>query len=277
MPDKAIVGFIDILGYSSLVQRYKDDIESIKNLEAFMRYASVGLKEDLLQSISKQTLRSKEYDKYAEDILNAISVRLISDTILYTLPLSEITFSHPQFTQSETISNCLHFFFKFVSRFCVTFIGKTGYVLRGGISIGSHYESESDEGGRFLFMFSKAYLNAYDQEKKAKDARIVIDSNLWSYLEELSFEENKEFFYKDQDGKRCLEFYVGLLQGEDSRMVLSDIKEGLTRHLDLERNYPDALSKLLSFAKYHNKRVSNERFNHSDLTIDTSTYEGVVS
>lgn len=268
MIGKAIVGFIDILGYKSIVEKYTSQIELIRGLEELIRKITI----DLIDGFRAKPFNNQDLESYYQKILDVINVRFISDTVLFTLNLSKIKFSNPNYTQKETISNSIYAYFRFINMFCLYFIPKTGHVLRGGVSIGSHYENDFNRPGN-LFIFSEAYINAYNLEREAKTARIIIDDNLLSYLRSIRFDYSNRLFYEDQNGKKCLDFYSFLQKDHNCERVLNDIKLGLTLNIQNNIGNQDVLGKLIYFAKYHNKNVRKMKLNFPKLSIDATKFE----
>jgi hypothetical protein len=259
----AMAAFIDILGYESLVKRGTIDVSVIQWLEGILSGCSVTLIEKI-RSAKLMPDGYEKYDGYAKDIFKRINVRFISDTILVTLPLSDL--SSQDFSQKDLLSNYLDCYFKYISMLATMFIGKTGLVLRGGIGMGSNYENLYPDSGS-LFIFSRAYVKAYQLEKKAGLARILIDSELLKFLREIPLEQVSEFVYRDDDGKDCLDIYSFLQQDDNSYSVLQGIKETVSLNLQSSRQNPRALDKLVYFAKYHNCMVTKLGF--SELMINT--------
>jgi len=147
-----------------------------------------------------------------------------------------------------------------------------GYLLRGGISIGNHYESERENQ---LFVFSEAHNRAVMLEnEKAEYPRIVLDEPLQQYLEDISYPHIQKFFYKEEDGYYCLDIYSALRNwGENKKRILADIREGITLNLESNFNNDRELGKLIYFARYHNRKVTSTEVNLTHLVFDISKYE----
>lgn len=271
MISKAIVGFIDILGYEKLVENHMNDITVIQEIEQLIKESSVNLKEEF----RLKPLPTQDIEDYRIKILNQIGIRFISDTVLFTLPISSINVSCQNFKPLETITHCIYLYLNFITMFCSLFIAKTGLVLRGGIAIGPHYENES---GHNLFIFSRAYIEAYKLERRAKNPRILIDKQFLEYLQNIHFEYTNMFFYNDSDGEKCFETYAFLRRNDKlSNTILRDIKNGVVLNLETNLNKQDlnAITKLVYFAKYHNKKISRHELNFEDLSIDVSKFEKI--
>lgn len=174
--EKAIVGFLDILGYDAIVKKMIDDIEFVKRFDDLM----YGITVNMLQKFKNLQLSAITHDKtvdeaYFKKVVDAIKVRFIYDNIIFSLPLSDITFSSQEFDKKTTVLNCIETFFSLISMFSTFFIGKMGSLLRGGISIGSHYESEKDN---YLMIFSEAHNKAVRLEREANYPRIILEESL---------------------------------------------------------------------------------------------------
>lgn len=260
MVGDAIVGFIDILGYKSLVEEHINNIGVIKGIENIIRKSSV----ELIKGIRNIPLSNLNDKEYLSKIMDTIKVRYISDTVLFTLHLSNIS-STPGISMNDNISYHILVYFRSISTFCPCFIGKTGHVLQGGISIGSHYENKFDDN---LFIFSKAYIDAYELQK-CETARIVMDNRLISYLKDISFKYFDEFFYKDSDGSMCFNFYCIFQHDDGSKEKLSDIRKGLLANIRKNSGNDRALEKLKDFVEFHNKKVNKDELDFCDLVIKT--------
>lgn len=260
---QAIVAFIDILGYSKLVERLINDFDAIKYIEDLLDKTSIGFIETIREKLSIP----EPYHEYSIELVRAINVNFISDTILVTLPLSKTKIPSPDFNEKEILFHCVFFYLRFIGFFSTMFMAKTGLVLRGGISMGPHYENQH---GASLFIFSQAYLNACRLEKKANFPRILIDKELFLLLKKLPLDEISNFFY-DDEGEKCLDIYAHFERIASYRSVLEEIKKGLSLNLLQNREKKSALAKLLYFVKFHNRRVI--RLGLDDLAINISKIE----
>lgn len=263
--ETAIVGFIDILGYVSLVKRLQDNVKIINWLEKLIEESAINFPKKLQNDLK---LDNPDFDEYRSKLLRVISTKVISDTILFTLYLDRIDFTAPEGTHFDPITDSLWTYFRMIEMFCLNFIAKTGHIFRGGVSIGKHYESNFDSPGN-LFIFSTSYLNAFNAEKKARKARIIIDDDLFSYLRSLErFDYIKKHLYKDSDEMHCIDIYSFLEEDDNSERVLEDIKEGVMASLTFNKNDRRVLEKLNYFADYHNKYLSQTKWHNSSLYID---------
>ena len=258
-PDQAVVAFIDILGYGKVVNRLITNLGAIKDLERLLKSISAGLIEDIMKKLSL----SPPYDDYSKKLFRAINAKYVSDTILVTLHLSKMDLTFPDFKKEENLSHYIFSYLYFIAMACTIFIGKTGFVLRGGISMGPHYEN-SQKGS--LFILSQAYLNAYNLEQKADTPRILIDDPVYDLVKDLPLEQLPNFTFVDATAKRCLDIYAIFENEQRSPAMLSEIKGRVMRNIADSRINKDALGKLIEFAKYHNQRVQNLGF--GDLAIN---------
>jgi hypothetical protein len=269
MPIKAIVSFFDILGYDSLVKKMINDSGFIKRFDALMYGITVDMLKKL-KNLQLAALTNKPVDEvYFNKIVGTIKVRCIYDNIIFSLPLSDITFNSPEFDNNTTVLNCIETFFSFMAMFSTLFISKMGHLLRGGISADLHYESEHEN---YLFIFSEAHNKAVRLEEEAVYPRILLDDSLRLQLEEISYPYMDKFFYKDEDGRYCFDIY-SILQIMDNRQnVLTDINKGITLNIESNSDNNKELIKLIYFVKYHNKKVSSDELNFPDLVINIDKF-----
>jgi len=262
MADDAIVAFIDILGYEAIVQKKINDSDFIKRFDDMMYSITVGCKNQLLISMKRPELTTQEVS-YLERVVDSVKVRFIYDNVIFSLPLSELEFDSHENDEGISSIDCIELFFSSIALFSTFFIGKMGTLLRGGISIGSHYESERD---RYLFIFSDAHNNAVRLESDAKYPRILLDDTLRSYLDTISYPMGK-YFFRDEDGRCCFDIYAAfdILGEELSLLTLTDIKKGITLNIESNCTNNAILDKLKYYAKYHNKKVKG--LNFPDLSI----------
>jgi len=256
--ETAIVAFIDILGYEGLVNQHINDLEMIKAIEGLLRGPS-----DLIQKIMTELSMPQPYDEYAKKLHHPITAKFVSDTILITLHLSRVETSSPLFKESEHLSHSLFSYLHFIATACTHFIGITALLVRGGISMGLHYENPHDGN---LFIFSQAYINAYKLEGEADTPRILIDDKVLEFIKGLPIEELNRFVFADSSGRKCLDIYAIFENEPRSPAILSSIKERVSGNMFKVRNDKKALRKFIHFAEYHNQRVAQLGF--ADLTID---------
>ncbi|MGO9138769.1 MAG: hypothetical protein ACLP9S_06930 [Syntrophales bacterium] len=266
MIDYVLLGYIDILGYAELINKHMDNINLIKGIEKLFQTSI-----DIIKKYRNEKFENPEHECIVTKILDTIKVRFISDSVIYKLNLPQSKSSAIADTiDTDIVCHSIHLFFNFISTFCTLFIAKTGYVLRGGLSIGPHYETEfNDKGVSSLFIFSKAYIDACKLDIKSGPSRIIIDDNLHTYLKTEACFDTTDILYKDDDGKICFEIYRFLEPYPDyfSEEILTEIKRGVSMNLECNKDNENNRRKIVSFAKYHNARVKKDRLNFEHLSI----------
>ncbi len=260
--ETAIVGFIDILGYGKVVKTHIEDFELILNIEKLLK-AGAGL-------LNKKIPIRADYQEYRDKIVDLYNARVICDSVIFTLPVSKIIPEQRFKDNNENISNYLFTFFQAISMFCPFFIAKTGHVLRGGISVGAHYENDED---KHLFIFSQAFVGAVELEKKARYARILIHPKLIEYLKNISFPYMEDFFYKDEYGDLCFNLYSILRFEDKDKKVLADIKESVSLNIRANIDNDEVMEKLKYFVKYHDKKILEREEGFKDLVIGNRIFE----
>ena len=273
--DKAIVGFLDILGYDSIVKKMINNTGFVKQFDDLMYGITVNLRETFKNLELSQITGDESIDQaYFVKIVDSIKVRFIYDNIIFSLQLSDASFRSQEYDKNTTIQNCIETFFSLMSMFSTIFIGKTGSLLRGGISLGSHYESEKNN---YLMIFSEAHNKAVRLEGAANYPRIILEDGLRTYLEEISYTHIDKFFYKDQDGYHCFNIYSVFYVIGITKDVLTDINKGISLNLESNIGNKKELSKLIYFAKYHNEQVGSDCLNFPDLALDIAKFEKMMS
>ncbi|MCK4463580.1 MAG: hypothetical protein KAU58_04650 [Candidatus Omnitrophica bacterium] len=267
MVGKAAVAFLDILGYKKIIEKGIENKSLIPGIEKIVKI-SLGL-------LRKSGEKSEPDRKDGWNTINEVtSARFISDNAIFTLNLSKIPVEDPR-----DISGYFHIYLSYISSFYLTFVAKIGCIQRGGLSIGTHYEN-ADNG--HLFIFSEAYVNAYELERKDKGkpiARIIIDRKLFSYLESIHLKDMGRFFYKDKDDEMCFEPYCFLdpSQGDDTlddaKRILEDIKKALIVNMGSNRGDDKVLGKLQYFIEHHNKTVSKYGDEFKEFLIDMNIFD----
>lgn len=160
-----IVCFIDILGFSDLIERYDTD-ETSTLLQDIQESFEIAIN-SLLQNTN---LRKSEAVKYLE-------YKTFSDNIVISIPFFD--------NQEDFLSN-FNILAIYVRALQYTMMNKKFY-MRGGISIGSYYADKN-------IIFSKGLVNAYYLEsKKAIYPRVVIDKNIIEKL--LKYDSSRIKYY----------------------------------------------------------------------------------
>ena len=152
-PELYAVCFLDLLGFKDLVQRFKSNLGTVRAIEgvfgsAFHRLDQFRTREP----VNKYALANKivaQHTKY----------RMISDSTIFTLPVSGLPKLDQEFDDLENRLLCVESFLIGISLFWLWVGGKMGYFHRGGITIGHHYENVLNEPGN-VFIFSEALVDA---------------------------------------------------------------------------------------------------------------------
>jgi hypothetical protein len=270
MFNKAIVGYLDVLGYQDLVRRAMGKEEFVKRLENLFYRTSIGTIEGLVNmDLSDVVKGGSEEEERHRKLVKRTKVRNSADSFIFTLQVPEARL-HDQKTPPAIMTYLLN-----MTTFVMSFIAQMGSLLRGGISIGNHYESERE---RQLFIFSEAHNNAVNLEsKKAVYPRIIMDELLRSYFDRISFPYSR-FFYRDDD-YYCLDVYEIYFSipierwGASREKFLTPIKKGIELAMDRNFNRRKELSRLIYYAKFHNRKVCSARVNLPHLAFDIEKYE----
>jgi len=170
--EQKLVAFIDILGFSKLIERY-DSGET---------YILTELKDavDPVSSFLRDKVQIKEFSQTPFfDWKDCLSVRLFSDCLCVAAPLSYKTY---EFYEQ------LNFFYKYLMGFQIGLMEK-GFFIRGAVTIGSHYIDEN-------MIFSGGLVEAYNLEKeKAKYPRIIISEKLIKEIKKIESLRIEELDY----------------------------------------------------------------------------------
>jgi hypothetical protein len=173
---KYLVAYLDVLGYSNLlVKRLHKDGSRILLIEDEFSKAL-----QLMDSFKSRPPHN-EFIRGNAILSTHLKVRLVSDSVLMTLPLFDIPFLAPQLNEQENFSAWLQGFLGSVSIFCLWISGKLGLFFQGGIAMGQHYESQPLSPNN-LFIFSQALTEAAELEKKAQYPRILLSPSIASLI-----------------------------------------------------------------------------------------------
>ncbi len=268
MPAKAIVSFFDILGYEKLVNKMISDDKFVRYFDDLMYDITVNLMETWRNSKLSPIVDKLIDAAYFKKIFDTVKVRCIYDNIIFSLPLSDITFSSQEFDKNTTVSHHIEAYFYSMAMFSTLFISKGNHLLRGGISIGPHYEVERKN---YLFIFSEAHNRAVCLEKDyTKLPRILLDDGLLEYLKKISYPNIDKFFYKGDDGRYCFDIYSSLSIFDEQKIirVLTEIRSAANYHIGRNSEDKDILSKWIYFAKYHNRKINTAGLSYPKLAID---------
>lgn len=165
-----IVAFMDILGFSAIIEEYDSD-ESSNILNEL---------HDTLEIAIKLSIENMIDPKSQTDVKEYLEYRMFSDCICISLPYIE--FGNDFHIQFHSLSNI-------VKAYQLAMMQK-GFFVRGGISIGSFYADRN-------MIFSGGLVKAYKLEQAAVYPIIAIDDNVIERLQHNFTENEKGLFIKD--------------------------------------------------------------------------------
>lgn len=158
-----IVCFLDILGFSNIIDEYETNYysSSLQDLQE-----SFALTIETL--LNNKTLSGTDVMKYLE-------YQTFSDNVCISVPY---------FNNERDFLHNFNIIINFVRGFQEIMMTK-GFFLRGGISTGSYYTDDK-------IIFSKGLVNAYKLEsKKAIYPRVIIDKNIVELIHKISLDNLK--------------------------------------------------------------------------------------
>lgn len=159
------VCFLDILGFTEMINDYENDLSS-----TILQDIQEALQESL--AIFEQST-----DENSKAMLSHLKYQLFSDCISISLPY---------FDNQEDFLNNFNLISTFTNAFQYNLMSK-GFFVRGGISIGSFYSNNH-------IIFSKGLVEAYQLEsKKAKYPRVLIDDKIIDKL--LKYDFSKIYYH----------------------------------------------------------------------------------
>jgi len=245
-------------------------MDFINSLDSLMYEITVKLKDDIKFSTPVASTDGSTDESDFNKIIDAVKVKFVYDSIILTLPLSDINIELPKYDTDKTIFHRIDSFFSMMATMSTLFICTTGYVLRGGISIGKHYETEREN---YLFIFSEAHNEAVKLEEAAEFPRIILDNNSRMQLDKMLYPNMDKFFYNDIGGCYCFDIYSKLHILPDIPQVLTGIRTAVMLNMESNAGDKEVLSKLIYYAKYHNQKVSKDGFNVPASVIDIGKFE----
>jgi hypothetical protein len=179
---ECFVAFIDILGFSQMIENDKGTGEQLKVIKSAIGEASNFMDE-----------RKKAQDHPYAFWYKNFQVKSFSDCFCFSIPL--------EFDQGEKdYKQNFVSFYVWLEVFCNTLL-KNGFLCRGGITQGWHYYDDR-------IIFSKALVDAYLLEsKQANHPMIMLHQQLIDNLAERSFPEQGYYeymFVHDRGGRTFL-------------------------------------------------------------------------
>jgi hypothetical protein len=219
--DSAIVAFLDILGFRSLVRTH-------------------GNREEIVEQLNDAMKRSLEWFGGMESFRGTPDaewkVRTFSDCLSVAKPATDLGIIMTLDALSDFIREMI----------------SSGFPIRGGIAIGSYSESK-------FMLFSQAQIEAFDLEsKKASNPRVLVSQDLRDRINAIEDDELrqsiKEYLIVDEDSKLFLNYL--LFQEEDHwqsghRFYLNQkqILEKALKDIDISSS---TRSKYVWMARLHN-------------------------
>ncbi len=165
-----IVAFIDILGFSAIIDEY--DSNKTSNI--------LNELHDTLEMAIKISIENMIDPKSQTDIKELLEYRMFSDCICLSLPYIEFGRDfHVQFHSLSAI----------VRAYQIAMMQK-GFFVRGGISMGSFYADKN-------MIFSGGLVSAYKLEQTAVYPVIAIDKTVLERLKKNFAENAKGLFYEN--------------------------------------------------------------------------------
>lgn len=163
-----IICFLDILGFSELINAYDSDITStvLQDIQESFAMAKTQLLENKTQQ-NKNALRHLKYQTF-------------SDNICISIPYFD--------NENDFLAN-FNILLTYV-RGVQSILMTKGFFTRGGVSIGSYYADDN-------IIFSKGLVKAYHLEsKKAVYPRVIIDKSIIEKIWKFNHERIKDFGFE---------------------------------------------------------------------------------
>lgn len=272
-----IVCYLDLLGYGELISKLVKDKQLSESFENTLGKQLVSM------DAYKTLLMGGNFSDINKRTMERITFRLVSDSVLITMPLTE--WFEPSKTPSlEECVVTIEAFLSGVSMFCIGVTTRIGYFFRGGVSLGHHYEScPTPEKPQNLFVLSPTLVDAVRLEREVADTpRIVVGKSVLTFIEAI-YKKEPDPLQKDGwtfrdftlDGQVCLNLYnlpirkLATHRDVDgaARRFLEIMRDILSTWIAKTKNAPQLLKKYLWFAAYHNREV--DKLNDPTLRVDS--------
>jgi len=243
--ERAVVTFIDILGFKNLVEN-KSENEMSEILSLFQKYNTENL-----------------IDKYVcDNCTSTEKFTLNVKTVFFSDSVVRIRYA---FTCEKGVLSDGHYMFMLENELLSladiqSELLKKGILIRGGITIGDIlYDEDTNQ------LFGKAMNRAYELESKiANYPRIVIDptfSNVYSrsidFIESPIYIDSEMLFSVDYFNEREAQLLLWDLKRwpEERNEILKRIKSSIISEKDLLEEHRKAIIKLL-LQSTHNMRIN---------------------
>jgi hypothetical protein len=227
------VAFLDILGFREMVNADEPE-KTIALLENFFE-------------------RARELAGIATS--SKLTYKLFSDCICVSTPVDVLG-----------VFNII----QYIAHFQVTAF-QNGIFVRGGLSVGKHYESER-------MIFSEGLVNAYKLEQKAFYPRIVIDKSITKPREPGNIHCNNTIMYAP-DNSAFIDYMgvssIYLMDHSEKLQALFDTHreqilkqmEGILKKPDDPKN-ANKIAKYMWLADYHNTKCNQFIEDNPNLGVD---------
>ena len=241
---EALVAYLDMLGYSDLVRK-KDG--------ANIYYGAI----DAAIYRWQQFLNTHEYN-IGEIVKRNISFKVVSDTFVIVLDHQKALLELDG--DSNAIRSIVLMIFSTLVSFLVQdCMRSTGLLFRGAVTKGQYYYKEFDSLEGSSFIFSRAFCDAADLEKRtANMPRILFDKSVLEGMDisMLLFRKHRPdgALLRDNDGLYYLNIYASVFSHTALAPILREVASILKRNLESVKT-PEVLRKHIWFANYHNDLV----------------------
>jgi len=243
-----IVCFVDVLGFRALIDQATDEESGL----AIIASLESALASDLIAPIEgDQSLREDAH----------YSVRMFSDCVCISAPDNFGGFL-VVLARLATAQNNL---------------ARKGILLRGAISRGKHYESES-------MIFSEGLVAAYMMESKvALFPRVIICKGLLAHHMSGEMAQQKEalgsiWIAKDFDDQAFVNYFPSI-KAEGAKLIA--LRDSLVQHKDMivhaledKKDKPDVMQKIGWVRRYHNHVCQRALPGDAALLIGTPRHDG---
>lgn len=279
---KSIVCFLDILGYTELVNRqYAKDNNPEEAIPLFKNLLTEVLNYHTSLVSTPADEQIPDYVKIMHQTHKDIKINLLSDSILISLPLSDDNKTNHLFQISIMLTYAAHV--------CLMFAAQTLFFLRGAITIDDHCEEFIDPNNKHLFIFSKALIRAYELEKsEAKYIRVLIDNSVASkftdnYYSDPCFKSTKEWYADlakhDFENKLCLAYCSYFSFYPNQKEFVQAVRKALLFQVKINAHNGERLMKYSYFITHHfNPSIMQhypDQFINFHFDYKTNTYIAV--
>jgi hypothetical protein len=240
-----IVAFIDLLGYSELIERVKNnEEESIKVIQLLLSSIENSIEQNMTTKLQPDD----------EELPTEPKVKIFSDCICISSDCIDFKVKHEDFTAGNVFSFLLSLMYIQAELIL------NNIFVRGAVTINYHYQNDK-------IIFSPALVRSYRLEsKEAIYPRILIDQPVIDLLRQRDYEDNYQILNaiikKDADGLAFLDYleYIEEFDWEyDQMSYLLNHKQKVEQNLKTIKK-AQVKEKYLWVARYHNQKV-NRMFN----------------